>query len=142
MSGIGTFTGTALALAALIVAQSNLVAANVDPAGAAYVTTPTVAGLLMQRQRFASTDSPLWTGMLGDGVVAGCRAVTTTQMPAGTMLFGRFDTVWLAEWGAPVEIVVNPYANFPAGVIGVRALASLDIGIENAAGFSVATSVT
>ena len=47
----------------------------------------------------------------------------------------------LAEWGV-LQVEVNPYANFTAGIIGVRAMYSIDVGVRYAAAFSLATSVT
>ena len=101
----------------------------------------TVAALLATRQRFASTDTPIWTGNILDGQVAGFPAHTSTLIPAGTMLFGDFSEVVQAEWGV-LEIDVNPYANFQAGTIGIRAFSYVDVGVRTAGAFSAASSIT
>jgi len=109
-----------------------------------YVTTGAVAGLLKQRVKFASTASPIWEGRLERGVVdgpQGYRGMASNQMPAATMLFGDFAQVIVAEWGV-LEVEVNPYANFQAGIIGVRALASIDIAVRHPTAFSAASSIT
>jgi hypothetical protein len=36
----------------------------------------------------------------------------------------------------------NPFANFPAGIVGARLWLSVDIAVLTPAAFSVATSVT
>jgi len=41
-----------------------------------------------------------------------------------------------------LEVEVNPYANFQAGIIGVRAMYTLDVGVRRPFAFSLATSVT
>jgi hypothetical protein len=41
-----------------------------------------------------------------------------------------------------LQVEVNPYANFQAGIIGVRAMVSVDVGLRYAAAFSLATSIT
>lgn len=140
-AGIGSVTGTTLGYAGIVEFQTDVGAANALADGCAYLTTPAVAGLLMQRQRFTSTDSPLWTGSVLDGQVAGYRATTSTSVPAATLIFGDFSQVVIAEWGV-MELEVNPYANFPAGIIGVRAWATVDIGIRQAGAFSVASTIT
>ncbi|MEY2686552.1 MAG: hypothetical protein RL375_750 [Pseudomonadota bacterium] len=141
-AGIGSVTGTSLALAGVTEFQTDVAAGNALDVGSAYVTTPTVAGLLLQRARFSSTDSrTLWEGNVLEGTVMGFRGRTTTQVTAASMTFGDFAQVVLAEWGM-LEIALNPYANFGAAISGIRAIQSVDVGIRQAAAFSRATSIT
>lgn len=140
-NGIGSVTGTDLAYADIIEFQTDVAASNALAENSAYLTTPAVAGLLMQRQRFTSTDTPLWTGSVLDGQLAGHRATTTTQITAASMTFGDFSQVVIGEWGM-LEIALNPYANFTAAITGIRAIQSVDVGIRQAAAFSRATSIT
>jgi len=140
-AGIGSVTGTSIAYAGIVEFQTDTAAGNALADGSAYLTTPTVAGLLMQRQRFSSTDSPLWMGSVLDGQMAGYRATTTTQITAASMIFGDFSQVVIGEWGM-LEIALNPYASFTAAITGIRAIQSVDIGIRQAAAFSRATSIT
>jgi HK97 family phage major capsid protein len=142
-AGIGAVTGTTLAYAGILEFQSDVIAANglVNASAAAYVTTPAVAALLAARQRFTSTDSPLWNGPLYNGQVAGYNAFACTNMPAATAIFGDWSQLVIGEWGQ-LAVEVNPYANFPAGIIGVRAFYTVDIGVRYAASFSAATSIT
>jgi len=143
-SGIGSVTGTSLDYADVIEFQTDVFAGNALNSSAGYVTTGAVAGLLKQRVKFASTASPIWEGRLEDGSVdapQGYRGMASNQMPAATMLFGDFGQVIVAEWGV-LEIEVNPYANFQAGIIGVRAIASIDIAVRHPTAFSAASSIT
>jgi HK97 family phage major capsid protein len=140
-AGIGSVVGTTIANAGIIEFQTDTASANALADGSAYLTTPAVAGLLMQRQRFASTDTPLWAGSVLDGLVGGFRASSTTQMTAASMIFGDFSQVVIGEWGM-LEIALNPYANFTAAITGIRAIQSVDVGIRQAAAFSRATSIT
>lgn len=142
-AGIGSVTGTSLAYAGILEFQTDVIAANglVNPATAAYVTTPVVAALLAARQRFTSTDSPLWQGNLLNGTVSGYNAYACTNMPAATAIFGDWSQLVIGEWGQ-LAVEVNPYANFPAGIVGVRAFYTCDIGVRYAASFSAATSIT
>ncbi len=141
-SGIGAFTGTSLGLAALINAQVDVATANALNSGCAYVTTPAVAGLLATRARVASTDSvTLWKGNILDGTIEGFRAASSTNIPTDVMIFGDFSQVIVAEWGA-LEIASNPYANFAAGITGIRAFHTVDVGVRVPGAFSAASSIT
>lgn len=139
--GIGSVTGTTLGLAGILEFQTDVAGANALSTDCAYLTTPLVAALLAQRQRFSGTDTPLWDGNILDGNVIGFRGASTTQVPAGTMIFGDFSQVIFAEWGA-VEIAANPYANFQAGITGIRAFYTTDVGVRTAGAFSAASSIT
>jgi HK97 family phage major capsid protein len=141
-AGIGSVSGTSLALAGVTEFQTDLATGNALQPNCAFVTTPAVAGLLVQRARISSTDSvTLWKGNVLEGVVEGFRARTTTQVTAATMTFGDFAQVVLGEWGM-LEIALNPYASFTAAISGIRAIQSVDVGIRQAAAFSRATSIT
>lgn len=141
-AGIGSVTGTSLALAGITEFQTDAATGNALDVGSAYVTTPAVAGLLLQRARFSSTDSrTLWEGNVLEGTVMGFRGRTTTQVTAASMTFGDFAQVVMAEWGM-LEIALNPYANFTAAISGVRCIQSVDFGIRQAAAFSRGTSIT
>jgi len=142
-SGVGAVTGTSLALAGIIEFQTDVEAGNALAENMAYVTTPTVAGLLMQRQRFSSTDTPLWVGGVRDGLMMGYKAASTNQMPAGKMIFGDFSQVVIASWGVlELKATESHASNFAAGITTIRAMASVDIGIRRATAFSASASIT
>lgn len=140
-SGIGSFTGATLTYAYVLNAQEDLATSNITPIRGGYVGTPAVASICMQRQRFSSTDTPLWVGNIWDGAMCGFPAMSSNQLTAATMIFGDWQELILAEWGV-LEIEVNPYANFQAGIVGVRAMYSMDVGVRRAAAFTRATSIT
>lgn len=142
-SGIGTFTGAALAYADLLEAQTNVLSANALSEGGevSFVCRPAVASLLASRQGF-STVAPMWMGPLASGQLVGCPAFSSMRVPAATLIGGDFGQMLIAEWGAGLEIKVNPVAVFNAGIIGVGAYLSTDVALLVPAGFSVATSVS
>jgi HK97 family phage major capsid protein len=142
-AGVGSVTGTSLAYPGVIEFQTDVESGNALADNMAYVTTPAVAGMLMQRQRFTSTDTPLWTGSVRDGLVAGYRAASTNQMPAAKMIFGDFSQVIIANWGVLELMATEAHGtNFASAITTIRALASVDIGIRIAAAFSVAATIT
>lgn len=141
-SGIGSVTGTSLAAAGIIEFMSDVAASNVMPARPGYVTTPAVAGLLMVRPELPTTGTTrLWQGNLWDGSLFGIPAMASNQPTAATMIFGDWQELVIAEWGV-LEVEVNPFANFQAGIIGVRAIYSMDVGVRRPFAFSRATTIT
>lgn len=140
-ASIGSVTGGSLDYADVLEFQTDVAGANALAGNCAYVTTPAVAALLAARQRFSSTDTPLWEGNLLDGKMAGFRAVSTLQLTAASMIFGDFSQVVIGEWGM-LELALNPYANFAAATTGVRAIQTVDVGVRYAGAFSRATSIT
>lgn len=140
-SGIGSVTGTSLAYAGIVEFQTDVFGGNTLTGRCGYVTTGVVAGLMKGRVKFTSTASPVWEGRLEEGVIDGYRAMASNQVPAGNMLFGDFGQVIIGEWGV-LEVETNPFADFKAGIIGVRAIASIDVAVRYPAAFSLATSIT
>lgn len=142
-TGVGTVAGASLGYAGLLECQNAVLnanaLANLDAAG--YATTPDVASLLMQRQRFTGTDSPLWTGSMAAGEVSGVPAMSSLQVPADTLVYGDWSQVVVGEWGV-LEIAVNPYTNFRAGIIGVRGIYHTDIGLRHTASFVAVTAIS
>ena len=138
-SGVGSVTGTTIAFAGMLEFQTDI--GNALSPSCGYVTTPAVAALLMARVKYSSTASPLWDGNILDANVCGFRGMSSAQVPSANIVFGAWDQVIMAEWGS-LAIEVNPYANFQAGLVGVRALYAMDIGLRVPGAFSVATSVT
>jgi HK97 family phage major capsid protein len=141
-SGIGSVSGTSLAAAGIIEFMTDIATANVTPSRPGYVTTAAVAGLLMVRPELPTTGTTrLWMGNPWDGSLFGIPAMTSNQLTAASMIFGDWPEVVVAEWGV-LEVEVNPYANFQAGIIGVRAIYSMDVGVRRPFAFSRATTIT
>lgn len=140
-AGIGAVTGTTLGYAGIVEFQTDVAQSNALAANCGYVTTPSVAGLLKGRQRFSSTDTPIWQGNILDGEIEGFKAMSSMQMASASMLFGDFSQVIIGEWGM-LEVAINPYANFAAAITGIRAIQTCDIGVRYPGAFSLATSIT
>jgi HK97 family phage major capsid protein len=141
--GIGAVSGVGFLAAAfdrVMEFQEDVAAANVMPLAGGYVTTPALASTMLQTVRFTSTDAQLWDGNLWDGTMAGFRAMSSNQVEAAEMFFGDWSEVLIGEWGI-LEVTTNPYANFQAGIIGVRAIYSVDVGLRHAAAFAFATAI-
>jgi hypothetical protein len=83
----------------------------------------------------------LWEGNVWDGTMCGFPAMTSLQVPSANALFGDWSELIIGEWGV-LEVEVNPYANFAAGIIGVRAMHTVDVALRRPFAFSLATSIT
>ena len=141
-AGVGSVTGTSLAASGVLEFQSDVAGGNLLSESFGYVTTPAVAALLMVRPELPTTGTTrLWQGSMLNGSLFSQRAMASNQMTAATMLGGDFSQVVIAEWGV-LEVEVNPFANFQAGIIGVRAMVSIDVGVRYGGAFSYATSIT
>jgi HK97 family phage major capsid protein len=138
-TGIGGFTGTNITYALLLNSQEDLALANTLSESCGYVSHPTATTVLMTKSRFANTDTPLWEGNMLNGTCIGFRAMTSNQMPSARVLFGDFSQIIVGEWGV-LELAVNPAENFLAGIIGLRAMYSCDIGVRYPAAFSYASN--
>jgi len=141
-TGIGSVTGTSLAAAGIVEFQTDVAGSNITPVRPGYVTTAAVAGLLMVRPELPTSGTTrLWLGNIWDGSMFGIPAMSSMQIPTADMLFGDWQEVVVGEWGV-LEIEVNPYASFAAGIIGIRAFYTMDVAMRLPAAFSLATSVT
>ena len=141
--GVGSVTGTSLSKAGINDFQTDLLDSNavLNPSALGFVTTPAVASILNQRVAFTGTASPLWAGPLHDGQIDGIRAMSTKQVPAGTMIYGDWSELLIGEWGV-LAIEVDPFTVFQTFKIGVRAMYTIDIAVRHATSFSVAISIT
>lgn len=141
-AGVGSVSGTTLGATGVIELQTDVAANNGMAGRLGYLTTPAVAALLSVRPELATTGTTrLWQGNVSEGSLFGLRAMTSQQCPSATMIFGDWSQVVVGEWGI-LELSINDAANFPAGIIGLRAMYTCDVGIRWPAAFSVASSIT
>ena len=87
-----------------------------------WVTNITGASVLMQKQRFSSTDTPLWEGNMLDGSVVGFRAMSSEQLASGNLIFGSWDEVVIGEWGVLELSTDNGGTRFNTAQVGIRAM--------------------
>jgi len=142
-AGIGAASGTTLGYTALVEVQTDLADNNtvLDQNSLGYLTTPSVASLLKSRQRFTSTDSPVWQGAVHAGMIEGVQALSSKNVPTATLVYGCWSSLVIAEWGTLI-VELNPFANFQAGIVGVRCLWSVDVLVRQPLAFSAINSIT
>ena len=142
-AGIGSVVGGTLNRAGLLEMQRVVAAANGirTPETCGYVAPPATAETLANRPVVASSDRFAWEGSLTDGNAAGHRALSSTNVPTATVLFGDWSSLILGTWGV-LRVQVNPMQNFAAGIIGARIMLDCDVGLRSASCFAAASSVS
>lgn len=141
VSGIGAVDGSSIAHADIVNMQAD--AGDTLSEFGGYVAPVATAEVLATRETVANTGRYLWAGNLYKGKMAGYSAMASNNVPTGRLLFGGdWSTVLVAQWGEAIELAVNPYQNFPAGIIGLTVVAQLDIAVRRPTTFSLSTTVT
>jgi HK97 family phage major capsid protein len=136
-TGVGSFNASSLTISTLINAQTALGNGLTQSAGVA--ATLANAGVMRERQEFTGGSDTIWRGSLLAGTCAGLPARSTTALTANTMILGSWEFLNIPIWGS-LEISVNPYAGFQAGVIGFRVFLTLDSAPTYAAAFSIGSN--
>lgn len=127
---------------------------NADTEALGLLTTALAAAQAMKTPEFATAGSKaIWTGPIGLGTVAGCRAASSTQVSktmstlAATggsehgLVFGNWSDLLLGFWGA-LELIVDPYTLAGQGLIKVTSFQMADVAVKHGESFCVATGQT
>jgi len=103
----------------------------------AWVLTSAAAKIMRQRP-VVGTDG---AAILSDGKIGGYPAVVIGGTTSATAVFGRWQDLIVYEW-LPIEIAVNPLANFKSAIIGVRGWVSFNAAPLVNGSFSTLTSLS
>lgn len=107
-----------------------------------FVTNTAGASILMQKQRFSNTDTPLWAGNLLDGTLVGFNAMSSEQLASGNLIFGSWDEVVIGDWGVLELSQDRGGTRFDQGLVGIRAFWMVDVLIRYPQAFVVSTSLS
>jgi HK97 family phage major capsid protein len=107
-----------------------------------WVTNIAGAAVCMQKQRFSSTDTPLWEGNLLDGTLVGFRAMSSEQLASGNLIFGSWDELVIGEWGVLELATDNGGTRFNQAQVGIRAMWMVDILLRYPQAFVVSTNLS
>ena len=94
-----------------------------------YATDPTVRDKWQQAQKATNYPVYLWENSGDDptfGRVNGRKAISSTQLPAGQVIFAKWSELIIANW-VGIEILVDPYSLATTAEIRVRASLLADI---------------
>ena len=138
-SGQDSATATYAKILAFPVAAGTVNAIRGNPG---WVTNIAGSAVLMQRQRFSSTDSPLWMGNLLNGTLVGFNAMSSEQLASGHLIFGSWDEVVIGEWGVLELSTDNGGTRFNTAQVGIRAMWMVDVMIRYPQAFTVSTNLS
>jgi HK97 family phage major capsid protein len=146
-AGIGSFSGSSASLTTFTNAFVSL-GDGLGQRGGVGANRGT-AGLLRSRAETTGSTKTLWSGQLTEGTVIDYPARSTTALPSGMAIVGSWEYLVIATWGGGIELSINPYgdgvtgpANFAKGIVGFRAMLTMDAGAIYPGAFTVATGVT
>lgn len=141
VSGIGSISGATFSRAKAAEMLKTIEAAQGvrDRARLAWVCAPAVYELLVKREAGTANG---W--LIEDGRMLGYPVYSSASAPVDWLAIGDWSGATVVSY-APLELATNPYAAsaaaYQAGIIGLRALLTLDFAWR-AKAFCVATSVS
>ncbi len=138
VSGVTVTTGTSYDNTAAQAQVKAAAAANLVDENISFIGAPAVRELLAKRASNGTGSPYLWAG----DMLASKQARVNGNAPASTLLCGDYSTVYIPVWGEGLQIESNPYANFQAGVVGLRVFLSADVAVTQPAGFAVSVGIT
>lgn len=142
-AGIASAQDAASATYAKILAfVSTAGAANAIKGNPGFVTNTAGAAVLMQRQRFSSTDTPLWTGNMLDGQCVGFKAMSSEQLASGNLIFGSWNEIIIGDWGVLELAMDNGGTRFNQAQVGIRAMWMVDVLIRYPQAFVVSVNLS
>ena len=107
-----------------------------------FVTNTAGAAVLMQRQRFTSTDTPLWVGNMLDGECVGFRSMSSEQLASGNLLFGSWNEVIIGDWGVLELAMDSGGTRFNQAQVGIRAMWMVDVLVRYPQAFVLSTNLS
>jgi HK97 family phage major capsid protein len=107
-----------------------------------FVTNVAGAIVLMQKQRFSSTDTPVWEGNMMDGTLVGFRAMSSEQIASGNLVFGSWDELVICEWGVLELATDMGGTRFNTATVGIRAMWMVDVILRYPQAFVVSTNLS
>jgi len=146
-SGVGTFTGTGALTptrALLLEALESIEADDVTQPNRAFVMSPKCFTAFAKT--LASTNAGDY--LLNDRSFMGYPVVISSLLPeatsasTGSMIFGAWDSLILAEWAsAGPEVIVNPYTASKAGKVSITAFLAARPALRNPEAFVATSSI-
>lgn len=134
-TAIATSSGTTLAWSTVATVMETVEKAAGDGALAWVVTAP-AAKILRQRAIIAGGSA-----VLDEGKIGGYPCIVVGGTTNAHATFGRWSDMIVYEW-SPLEVAVNPFANFKSAIIGVRCWLAFGAAPLVNTSFATITSIT
>lgn len=137
-AGVGAASGTSLNWASVVDLRTSAVDAIGNDRNVSWVGGAGAQATLSKRERFSGGGHPIWNNY----EIAGIPAYVSNAVPYASLVLGDWSQVIVGMWGDSVQVEINPYANFPAGIVGFRVCMDVDVHVVNPAYFSIVQSIT
>jgi HK97 family phage major capsid protein len=135
--------GDTLSWSEVVELETTIATANADNGRLAYITNPTIRGVMKQTLITATYgDKHIWDNQTPDRPVNGYPCFVTAQIAhnltkgSGTALslvfFGNWADVVLARWSG-LDVLVDPYTGGTAGTVRIIAFSDVDVGVRHPA---------
>ena len=142
-TGVTTGQDAATATYAKVLAfVSTAASSNAIRGNPGFVTNAAGAAVLMQKQRFSSTDTPLWDGNIMDGNLVGFRGMASEQLASGNLIFGSWDEVVIGEWNVLELAMDSGGTRFNNATVGIRAMWMVDVLLRYPQAFVVSVNLS
>jgi HK97 family phage major capsid protein len=109
-----------------------------DDGSFGWAVSPTVRDRWQQIAKVTGYPTFLWENSdeddLEPGRVNGRRSISSTQLPAGQVIFGKWSELVIANWTG-LEIMVDPFSLATTSEVRIRVTALIDIGLKHALSF-------
>jgi HK97 family phage major capsid protein len=138
LAGVTSVSGTTFSLSTAMSFVTGLANALDDSAG--WSLNRAAAITLRTRQEVTGGTRMLMEENPLVGSIAGFPARSTLNLASGVMIFGAWSRMKIPVWGSGVVIEVNPFTNFQAGIIGVRAFLTADVCIDYQSAFAATST--
>jgi HK97 family phage major capsid protein/HK97 family phage prohead protease len=121
---------------------STAAANNAIRGNAGFLTNAAGAAVCLQRQRFTSTDTPIWQGNIFDGELVGFKAMSSEQATSGRLVFGSWDEIVIGDWGVLELAMDTGGTRFNLAQVGIRAMWMVDVAIRYPQAFVVSSNLS
>ena len=98
------------------------------PSARGFVAHPGVELLLQRREKISGGGVPIWDG----DSIGGRRAVSSNDVPSGTLLYGDWSSVMVVNWGT-LEVGLTrsgSSSDFVQGKVSIRAVVTCDVVVR------------
>jgi HK97 family phage major capsid protein/HK97 family phage prohead protease len=120
----------------LVDLEGELMADDAPLSSLGYATTGTLASVLKKTQVVSGQDRMVWeTTEAGEGRVNGYRAVHSSIVPAGNVIFGNWSEVMLGLWSG-LDITTDPYTEATAGNVRIIVMQDADVAVRHGQSFA------
>lgn len=136
-SSVTAVSGASMNVSGLSTMEEGAVAGDANDDHLTWFASTDTRRILRQRELTTGGGS-IWPGK----DLLGHRAIVTSKMPSASLLVGDFSNLSVLLFGAGIEILVNPFANFQSGQVTFQVSVAVDIAVNYPGSFRKSTTVS